>query len=66
LGAGARAVGLASRIPSARAINTGLGALQGTGAIKGSIYENVKSELEAKGESPEVELKRLLKPKHTR
>jgi len=55
LGAGARAAGLASKvIPSARAINTTLGAAQGTGAIKGSIYESVKSELEAKGESPEV------------
>jgi hypothetical protein len=52
LGAGARAASLA--VPSARAINTGIGALQGTGAIKGSIYENVKRELEAKGESPEV------------
>jgi len=52
LGAGARVAGLA--VPSARAINTGLGALQGTGAIKGSIYENVQRELEAKGESPEV------------
>lgn len=52
IGAGARAASLA--IPSARAINTGLGALQGTGAIKGSIYENVKRELENKGESPEV------------
>ena len=52
LGAGARLAGLV--VPSARAINTGLGALQGTGAIKGSIYENVKRELEAKGESPEV------------
>ena len=55
LGAGARALGFASKVlPSARAVNTGLGALQGTGAIKGSIYENVKAELEAKGESPEV------------
>jgi hypothetical protein len=52
LGAIARGVGLA--VPSARAINTGLGAVQGTGAVKGSIYENVKRELEAKGESPEV------------
>jgi hypothetical protein len=52
LGAGARVAGLA--VPAARTINTGIGALQGTGAIKGSIYENVKAELEAKGESPEV------------
>ena len=55
LGAGARALGLASKaLPSARAVNTTLGAAQGIGAIKGSIYENVKAELEAKGESPEV------------
>jgi hypothetical protein len=52
LGAGARVAGLA--VPAARTINTGLGALQGTGAIKGSIYENVKAELEAKGESSEI------------
>jgi len=52
LGAGARVAGLV--VPSARAINTGLGAIQGVGAIKGSIYDTVKSELEAKGESPEV------------
>ena len=52
LGAGARVAGLVA--PSARAINTGIGALQGTGAVKGSIYENVKAELEANGESPEV------------
>ena len=56
LGAGARVAGLA--VPSARTINTGIGALQGTGAIKGSIYENVKRELEAKGESPEVAAER--------
>jgi hypothetical protein len=52
IGAGARLAGLA--VPAARTINTGLGALQGVGAIKGSIYENVKAELEAKGESPEI------------
>jgi len=52
LGAGARVAGLA--VPAARTINTGIGALQGTGAIKGSIYENVKSKLEARGESPEI------------
>ena len=52
LGAGARAASLA--VPSARAINTGLGAIQGAGAVKGSIYENVKAELEAKGVSPEI------------
>jgi len=55
LGAGARALGVASKVlPSARAVNTGLGAIQGVGAIKGSIYDTVKSELEAKGESPEI------------
>ena len=54
-GAAARALGIASKaLPSARAINTGLGAIQGTGAIKGSIYENVKAELEAKGVNPEI------------
>ena len=58
LGAGARAAGLV--IPSARAINTSLGVAQGTGAIKGSIYENVKRELEAQGESPEVAAERAL------
>jgi hypothetical protein len=52
IGAGARAASLA--VPTARAINTGLGALQGIGSIKGSIYENVKRELENKGESPEI------------
>jgi hypothetical protein len=52
LGAVARVAGLA--VPAARTINTGLGAIQGTGAIKGSIYENVKRELEANGESPEI------------
>jgi len=58
LGAGARALSLAA--PSARAVNTGIGALQGTGAIKGSIYENVKRELEAQGASPEVAAERAL------
>jgi hypothetical protein len=58
LGAGARALSLAA--PSARAVNTGIGALQGTGAIKGSIYENVKAELEAQGISPEVAAERAL------
>ena len=58
LGAGARAASLA--VPSARAVNTGIGALQGTGAVKGSIYENVKRELEAQGESPEVAAERAL------
>jgi hypothetical protein len=58
LGAGARALSLAA--PSARAVNTGIGALQGTGAIKGSIYENVKRELEAQGETPEVAAERAL------
>jgi len=52
LGAVARGVGLA--VPSARAVNTGIGATQGVGIVKGSIYENVKRELEAAGESPEV------------
>jgi len=56
LGAGARAAGAV--LPSARAINTALGATQGTGAIKGSIYENVKAELEAKGVSPEIAAER--------
>jgi hypothetical protein len=56
LGAVARGVGMA--VPSARAVNTGIGALQGTGAVKGSIYENVKAELEAKGESPEIAAER--------
>jgi hypothetical protein len=52
LGAVARGVGLA--VPAARTVNTGLGATQGVGIVKGSIYENVKRELEAQGASPEV------------
>jgi hypothetical protein len=55
LGTGAKALGLASKIlPSARAVNIGLGAAQGAGAVKGSIYDTVEAELRAKGESPEV------------
>jgi len=55
LGAGARGLGLASKVlPSARAVNIGLGTAQGAGAIKGSIYDTVKAELEAKGENPDI------------
>ena len=43
---------------TARGINTALGAMQGAGAIKGSIYDTVKAELEAKGESPEIAAER--------
>ena len=56
LGVVARGVGLA--VPAARTVNTGLGATQGVGIVKGSIYENVKAELEAAGESPEVAAER--------
>jgi hypothetical protein len=59
LGVGARAAGVVSKaLPSARAVNTAIGAVQGTGAIKGSIYENVKRELEEQGVSPEIAAER--------
>jgi hypothetical protein len=44
-----RALGLGTR-----GAMTALGAIQGAGAIKGSIYDTVKAELKAKGESEEV------------
>lgn len=37
-----------------------LGAIQGAGEVKGSIYDNVKEELIAKGESPDVARQKAL------
>jgi hypothetical protein len=39
--------------PAVTAINTVLGAAQGAGAVKGSIYDGVKQELEKSGMKPE-------------
>ena len=56
VGRGLQAVGIGTR-----GVMTALGSVQGAGAIKGSIYDTVKAELEAKGERPEIAAEKALK-----